>query len=227
MTARLRHARLRRSRRDELRQGKIVRGADAAHFLRLLVRDIGQDHAVHPRFLEVRDKALKPIVIHHVDVAHADDGDLGVFADLLDDLKCLLHCHTVLQCLDTCRLNHGAIRHGIGERQAELDEIGARLLGTAYDVHGCLRAGAPCRHVDVKPCPSVGAKLCESFIHPLAHAMSSPSSFATICTSLSPRPERQTTTRSPALVCGISVSKYASACELSSAGMIPSMRERR
>ena len=148
-------------------------------------------------------------------------------ANLLDDLKCLRHRHAVPQGNDARLLNDRTICHRVGERQSEFDHIRARLLGTAHDVHGRLCARAARRHIDVKPCASIRTELREFFIQTLAHAISSPSSFATICTSLSPRPERQTTTFSPAFVSGMSFSRYASACELSSAGMMPSMRERR
>ena len=182
-------------------------GADAAHVLGLLMRHVREDHAVHACRLEIRDKFLKAIVVHHVDVAHADERDLGVFADLLDDRECLLHRHAVLQRNDTCLLNNGTVRHRIGEWKSEFDHVCARLLSTAYNIHGRFCARASCRHVDIKPRTPFGAKLREFFIQPLAHAISSPSSFATICTSLSPRPERQTTIFSPAFVSGMSFSR--------------------
>ena len=130
-----------------------------------------------------------------------------MLADLLDDLKCLLHRHAVFEGNNTRLLNDGTIRHRVGERQSELDHIRTRLLGAAHDVHGRLCAWAARRDVDIEPRASLGAELRKFFIQTLAHAISSPSSFATICTSLSPRPERQTTTFSPAFVSGMSFSR--------------------
>ena len=184
-----------------------MRSADAAHIGRLLVWHVGEDHAVHARCLEICDESLKTVVVHHVDVPHADERDLGVFSNLLDDLERFPHRHAVLEGDNARLLNDRAIRHRVGERQSEFDHICPRLLGTAHDVHGRLCTRAARRDVDIKPRALLGAQFCEFFIQTLTHAISSPNSFAAICTSLSPRPERQTTMFSPALVSGISFSR--------------------
>ena len=191
------------------------------------MRHVREDHTVHARCLEIRDELLKAVVMHHVDVAHTDERNLRVFPNLLDDFECLRHRHAVPKGDDARLLNDRTIRHRVREGKPQLNHIRARLLGTAHDVHGRLCTRAARCDVDIKSCATFCAQFCEFFIQTRAHAISSPSSFATICTSLSPRPERQTTMFSPALVSGMSFSRYASACELSSAGMMPSMRERR
>ena len=84
------------------------------------------------------------------------------------------------------------------------------------------------RDIDENPLFAGCLEFSHLFIQTRAHqSISSPRTFATICTSLSPRPESVTTTDSSGCVCGMSLSRYASACELSIAGMMPSTLERR
>ena len=92
--------------------------------------------------------------------------------------------------------DHRAVGERVGEREAELDEVGAALDGRL----GQLRRLRPGHQVDRER---------------LAHS----SRARTSARSLSPRPERQTTTSSAS-----SSSTRASACDGSSAGMIPSVR---
>ena len=87
------------------------------------MRHIRHDDAVHARRLEVLNEALEAVVQHRVDVAHADERNVGKRADLPDDLEFLLRRHAAAQRADGGVLDDRPVRHRIGERQAELDDV--------------------------------------------------------------------------------------------------------
>ena len=56
------------------------------------------------------------------------------------------------------------------------------------------------------------------------HSRLIPDAWATVCMSLSPRPDRFTNNTSSLAICGASFIAYATACDDSRAGIIPSVR---
>ena len=185
-----------------------MRRADLAHLARLLMRHIRHDDAVHAGRLEVRDELLEAVVVHVVDVAHADQRDVGELADLAHNLKLLLERHAILQGADRGRLDYRAIRHRVRERQAEFDDVSTSLLCLADGLERRLDVRRTGRDVDEDSLFTGCLEFSHLFIQTRAHhSISSPRTFATICTSLSPRPESVTTTDSSGCVCGMSLSR--------------------
>ena len=204
-----------------------MRRANFAHLTRLLVRHIGDDDAVHARRLEILNETGEAVVQHIVDIAHAHERHLGETANRLHDFAHFRERHAALQSGDGSRLDDGTVRHRVGKRQPEFYDIGACLFCTAHRIDRAFRIGHARRQIDDEPFPALFFQTVQYMIQTRAHSLSLPNAFATICTSLSPRPERQTTTTSCSFVPGISFSRYASAWELSMAGTMPSRRQSR
>ena len=164
---------------------------------------------------------------HVVDIAHAHERHLGETANRLHDFAHFRERHAALQSGDGSRLDDGAVRHRVGKRQSQFDDVGARLFGAAHRLDRTCRIGHARRQIDDEPFPALLLQSMENPVQARAHSTSLPNAFAAICTSLSPRPERQTTTMPSSFVSGISFSRYASAWELSMAGTMPSVRQSR
>ena len=187
---------------------EVVGRADLPHLARFLMRHIRHDDAVHAGRLEVRDELLEAVVVHVVDVAHADQRDFRELADLAHDLEFLLEGHAILQRADRSRLDDGTVCHGVREGQAELDDVSTGLLRLANSPKRRLHVWRTSRDIDENPLFAGCLEFSHLFIQTRAHqSISSPRTFATICTSLSPRPESVTTTDSSGCVCGMSLSR--------------------
>ena len=97
--------------------------------------------------------------MHHIDVAHADERDLGMFPNLLDNIECLFQRHALFERHDARLLDNGAVRHRVGERQTELDHIRARFLRAADNIDGLFRIRAARRDVDIESLAPLFAQL--------------------------------------------------------------------
>src|SRR6185437_11733731 len=99
-------------------------------------------------------------------------------------------------------LDRRAVRHRIGERHADLDEIGAGLGQLREQPREALAVGIAAGEIGHEPgapgrCQRGETPADAAFgprTHGFAHS-STPSALATVLTSLSPRPERLTTSR--------------------------------
>src|SRR5438552_1591442 len=128
-------------------------------------------------------------------------------------------------------LHRRAIRERVAERDAELEHVRTAIERRACQRDGCREVGKADGqvHHDREPLLFARApkRASDAFRprHADGHAHSRVPSLITISRSLSPRPERQTTTVCPAPSRAIEGSS-AIACAGSSAGMMPSARER-
>ena len=121
-------------------------------------------------------------------------------------------------------LDDGAVGEGIGERDAELEDVGAGVDGGERDVAGGGEVGVAGGEVgDEAGLVGESDRPCLACSPPSRR--SDRSSRARMPMSLSPRPERLTMMMSVlAASSGRGVMASAMACALSSAGMMPSVR---
>src|SRR5207244_13000396 len=119
-------------------------------------------------------------------------------------------------------LDHRAVRHGVGERHAELDQVGAFGDGRAHELAGGGEVRVPGHEEghegDVVPCPSRRESGSDT-----AHVSGTRRYSATVFMSLSPRPERLTRRNLLRYRRGARWVTYATALALSIAGMMPSV----
>ena len=67
-----------------------------------------------------------------IQVAEQNDGDRELRSR--DELEHLVVCHSLSQRALGARLDHGPVRHGIGERNADFDDVGPRRLEGAQEL---------------------------------------------------------------------------------------------
>src|SRR6185312_12187519 len=129
----------------------------------------------------------------------------------------------VFQRTFACALNHRPVGHRIGKRHAELEDVRARLHHAAHQRHG--ERGMRVARGDVG-----NERLALRFRERLEttldarHQSFLPERSATVCMSLSPRPERLTSRIASFFIAGAILIACATACADSSAGMMPSVR---
>src|SRR5207344_2162379 len=120
-------------------------------------------------------------------------------------------------------LDHRPVGHRVGERHAELDNIRARLDHPSHQRHGERRMRVARGDVG-------NERLALRFRERLDTALDArhqsflPERSATVCMSLSPRPERLTSRMASFGIFGAIFIACATACADSSAGMMPSLR---
>ena len=158
-----------------------------------------------------------------IEVAHQHDGRVVVAgAELAHEVEHLAERHPRGQRPFARPLDHRTVRHGIGERHPELDEVRTRLHHGVHHRHR--RAGRRVAGGDERdergPLPRRERRETGGYA---AHRWI-PSMAATVWMSLSPRPDRPTTMTSSGRIPAASFAAYASAWLDSSAGMMPSVR---
>src|SRR5260221_7320787 len=120
-------------------------------------------------------------------------------------------------------LDHRAVGHRVGERYAELDDVGARLDQRLHQRHGKRWMRIARRDVGNE---RLALRLRERLEAALdaRHQSFVPERSATVCMSLSPRPERLTSRIASCGRRGAIFIACATACADSSAGIMPSVR---
>src|SRR5204863_7109521 len=124
-------------------------------------------------------------------------------------------------------LDDRAVHDGVGVRQFDLDHVDAGLDHRADRGDAALDRREPGRHAAEQHAPAVGAGLIEGRRQAHRRSSSRPKYDPAVSTSLSPRPDRLTRTIAPGSSEGAIRRAPASACALSMAGMIPSVRHSR
>ena len=108
----------------------MCRQAEFAVFFR---RQIYHNQPVDACFLGVAQECVDAARIDRVVVAHQNDGGGGVFfTEITGELQCALQRHASFQGALPGELNGRAVRHGVGEGQAQFDDVNARC-GQAFD----------------------------------------------------------------------------------------------
>ncbi len=161
---------------------------------------------------------LHPAVEHHVGVDHQHHRQApgGVGADVQD----VVRGHARVQRLRAGRVDHRAVGQRVGEGHAQLDQVGPGVGGGGAAGLGLLDVRVAAHQVGHQRRAAAragegGGQALDPGLGRRAHSWAS-----TSARSLSPRPESTSTSSSPA---GLAISQ-ASACEGSSAGMMPSRR---
>lgn len=102
---------------------------------------VRQNEPVDAGVTAVRQKAIHAVGEDDVRVGHKNHGDRHVAPQLAHKVKDLVGRCAALQSAQVCRLNHGPLRRGVREGNAELNEVGAVLRGSADGSRGRFKIG--------------------------------------------------------------------------------------
>ena len=172
----------------------------------------------------VAQEMLRAIGVDRIVIAHEHDGRLVIArAKSFDQMKRAFDAHSRFERPHRGGLDGGAVGHGIGERHAQLDDVGADAGKLLQDFERAFRIGIAGGDERDEPGAAQRAKLGEARSD-AAHSLR-PSAFATVNTSLSPRPERPSTINLSVASFGAMRITCAMACADSRAGMMPSNRQ--
>ena len=200
-----------RTREHGLEPGRIGRGGDEAdhgdprrlgqraQLGVLLGRQVDDDEPVDSGGRRVAHEGRVAVAVDRIVVAHEDEWGLALArAEAAGEGQGLAQGHPCLEGALARRLDGGAVRHRIGERHAELDEVGPRRRQSLEEGE----RGRSIRIARGDEGDETGAALgleggeavLDAAFGGERHSLA-PSSSATVKMSLSPRPERQTTRR--------------------------------
>src|SRR5207253_3724973 len=193
----------------------------AAEVRRFGGRKVRHDQSVYARLGGRPAKAFEAEGEDRVQVGHEEQRYLRPLPRGACRLECPRDRHATLQCLLGGGLDRPTVGERVRKRNAELDRIRAGLGGGLDQGGRDVEPGVADREVRDQAQPLLRSKPGEGRRDP-AHPPLAP---RTMSRSLSPRPDRFTSTRSEAASSAASGTAYAIACELSSAGMMPSNRE--
>jgi hypothetical protein len=158
-----------------------------------LGRIIDHQHAVHTGFAGRSSKGLDAHRLDRVGIAHQDNRRLAVVGPESDDHReHLPEADALRQCPLRGTLYGGPVGHRIGERHAKLDDVGTCADQRMQQGHGQCRVGVTCgneRDQGLAPLPLQALEYSLYFRHGQNVI---PDFSATVCISLSPRPERLT-----------------------------------
>ncbi len=107
---------------NEVDAGLDRRQAQLALFFR---RQVDDDQAVDPSFLGIGQETVDPVDVNGIVVAHEDDRRVVVpLAERAHDIQGFRQGHAGLQRAQAGGLDRRAVSHGVGERHADLDQVG-------------------------------------------------------------------------------------------------------
>ena len=89
----------------------------------ILIRKVGNNHAVDAACLTLPAEILETILHDGVQVAHQYQRDADICADLFQLAEELAERHTVAQGLCGCVLNDGAVGHRVAERDTDFNHL--------------------------------------------------------------------------------------------------------
>src|SRR4029077_3011784 len=170
-------------------------------------------------------EALGATLVHQVVVAHQQDGCrviAGLLAEATHHVEGGVDRDAGLERALTGKLDRGAVGHRIGERHAELDQVGTGAGQTLQDLVADVDIGIAGADIGHETGALVGLELGEASGDAAHGQIFMPSRSATANTSLSPRPQRFITSRLSLASAGASLVTWAKAWAGSSAGMMPS-----
>src|SRR5579872_1860190 len=212
-----------RRRGDELGQPQSSRSQLVAKSVALLEWEVRYDRSQRSSRSQAVGKTSMPISLDWVGIPERDQGRPSRCPDIVKDPQHPFKGCTTGEGALPCRLDRRSIGERVAIGNAQLHGIGAGFAQRTD--HGHRRLGIRVAGHDVgdERGPALSASPREELLVALHHRRT-PSIAATCITSLSPRPERQTTiTRRGSLSRARRIA-YATACALSSAGTMPSSR---
>src|SRR5690242_1039449 len=235
-----RHARVGRGGRNEEDRRDVARAQQLGQLARFLGRIVDDDDAVDTRVARTVGEGRDAHRLDRVRIAHQHQRCPDVaLAKLSGERKHVLQRDALSERALGRPLDHRPVGHRIGERNAELDDVGAgtdqcvedrRRLGErrvagghVRDQYRALRCALLLEHA-VDAAHGL-ASIAPARMRGDAAQAACLARSATVAMSLSPRPERLTSRIASRASVGASLVAYASACADSSAGMMPSMRQ--
>ena len=105
--------------------------AEGQKLLLLLEGQVGQNQAVHADVPTGGDELFRAVGKYHIGISHEHHRHGHVLAQLPHEVKNLVGGHASLQRPQVGSLDDRPFGHGVGERDAQLDEVGAVLDGGA------------------------------------------------------------------------------------------------
>src|SRR5665213_4573815 len=189
----------------------------------MLGRQIDDDEPVAAGGFRILQETRHAIAIDRIVIAHQHDRrGIVLVAEAPQRRQNLRQIRARFERTQRRGLDRRAVRHRIGERHADLDQIGAGLgqLRQQLLEGGAVRIAAG--EIGHQPGAALFAQLleaCPDATHSLAPSMPAPEGM-----SLSPRPDKLITSRLSAGSLGARFIASATACADSSAGMMPSRR---
>ena len=164
--------------------------AQAGHQLpALLRRGIDHQDAIHPGGAGLLGEGGIAQDLDGIEIAHEDDGGRRVpLPELSHHLQDIAQPGMVGQGALAGALDHGAVGHGIGEGHAQLDEVGTGGDHGVHQGHGGGQVRVPRGDEGDEGGAAAGGQVGETS-GDAAHRVR-PSRAATVCMSLSPRPDR-------------------------------------
>ena len=167
-------------------QTSVAQRGDRREFLD---RAIDQQHAVDARIDRLASEARYAVNLDRVHVTHQHDGCVCVArAKVAHPVEYLLQAHAARERAFAGVLDHRAVGHRIGERNAELDQIGTDGDQRVHEVDGRFRQGIAGGDKRDQTGAAFGFQLGEASVDAVHKVI--PSRAAIVCTSLSPRPDR-------------------------------------
>ena len=183
---------------------------------------IDDDQAIDARFANIDQKLIDAIDINRIVIAHENNGcGLVAFAEIFHQLEGLFHGLAGGQRAKTARLNRRTIGHGVCEGHAQFNDVSARFWQTLYDFQGRVIVRVTRCDEGHKRGAALFLQVGEALVDTCAHSFT-PRISATVKISLSPRPHMFMTMRWSFGNFGAIFVTWASACDGSSAGMMPS-----
>src|SRR6202008_2787944 len=170
------------------------------------------------------DEFLDAHRLDRVGVAHETDRSRAIgFSEFSDQLQDIREADPMLERAFAGALDHRAVGHRVREGNAELDDGGAGLDQRAHERHR--ERGVRIARGDIgnERLALVARQSLEPALN-ARHQSFVPERSATVCMSLSPRPERLTRRIASFFIAGAIFIACATACADSSAGMMPSVR---
>ena len=119
------------SRGDQRHQIHTVLTAERQEFFFFLKWQIRQNQSVDRSIFTPREEAFRAVGEHNIGVSHKDHGNVYLAAEIFHKGKDLIGCNAAGQRSQVCALDHGPLRGGIRERNAELNQIRAVFHGGA------------------------------------------------------------------------------------------------
>ena len=108
-----------------MREISPVPPANRQEFLLLLKGQIGEDQSVNPRLPAGGEKALRSIGEHHIGVGHKNQRYRYIPAQVLHQSEDLVCGDPALQGPEVSPMDHRPLGGGVGEGNAQLDEVRA------------------------------------------------------------------------------------------------------
>ena len=129
----------------------------------LLGRQVDHDQSVHTRRGGIDAEALRSVGQDRVEIAHQyDRGGIIVGAEIAHHRQGARDGSAGAQRAQAGGLDDRAVRHRVGERHADLDQVGARAGHAAQDGHGGGGIGVPCLEEGDQRATVLGAQLGET-----------------------------------------------------------------